>query len=388
LGEPSVCTPTCGDNVIIGKETCDDGNILATDGCGANCTIETGWNCTGVPSVCEELPENKAGGKGGAIAAGIIVTLLLVAVIVVAVILIRKRRPELIDRLSRKFPSGNKAVNLQADESGKSRNNTDHSRAEAEDVPMERTETSRSESSFKQAPPPKPTQVQAQKPALMSSMDEASDYRNPPKQSPKPARVPHTSQYPTNADYTSKGATRYSPTVVFGVPLDQVKKINNVPNVLEETIQYLEQKGLDEEGILRLAGGANEIKQLKSVYDSGQTPDFAKCSDIQSVAGVMKLYLRELPRPLLLITSGLKTIIDSDESASLSGSLIEELNNIPEVNYYTMKRLFGFLHQVTLHSGKNKMTSSNLAIVFHPTLQISMELLEIMISQYPKVFVY
>jgi polyhydroxybutyrate depolymerase len=42
----------CGDGIVDGGETCDDGNDQAGDGCGATCTVEAGWSCSGVPSSC------------------------------------------------------------------------------------------------------------------------------------------------------------------------------------------------------------------------------------------------------------------------------------------------------------------------------------------------
>ncbi len=51
-GTPSVCTTTCGDGVIAGAEACDDGDADAGDGCSATCTIEPGYGCTGMPSAC------------------------------------------------------------------------------------------------------------------------------------------------------------------------------------------------------------------------------------------------------------------------------------------------------------------------------------------------
>ncbi|MCU0672337.1 MAG: DUF4215 domain-containing protein [Myxococcota bacterium] len=47
------CTPiVCGDDVISGDETCDDGNTTAGDGCSSTCQREPGWSCTGSPSTC------------------------------------------------------------------------------------------------------------------------------------------------------------------------------------------------------------------------------------------------------------------------------------------------------------------------------------------------
>lgn len=45
-----VCTPKCGDGLILGSETCDTGNAFSS-GC-INCQIQPGFTCTGQPSVC------------------------------------------------------------------------------------------------------------------------------------------------------------------------------------------------------------------------------------------------------------------------------------------------------------------------------------------------
>lgn len=49
-------TSACGDGSLNPGEGCDDGNITASDGCAADCTVETGYTCTGVPSACTEIP--------------------------------------------------------------------------------------------------------------------------------------------------------------------------------------------------------------------------------------------------------------------------------------------------------------------------------------------
>jgi cysteine-rich repeat protein len=40
------CAPICGDGVIIGGESCDDGNRVARDGCDTGCEREPGFVCT------------------------------------------------------------------------------------------------------------------------------------------------------------------------------------------------------------------------------------------------------------------------------------------------------------------------------------------------------
>jgi cysteine-rich repeat protein len=53
-GEPSVCASltSCGDGLLQSPESCDDGNTTDGDGCSAACQPESGWACSGEPSVC------------------------------------------------------------------------------------------------------------------------------------------------------------------------------------------------------------------------------------------------------------------------------------------------------------------------------------------------
>ncbi|PKN54244.1 MAG: hypothetical protein CVU56_27610, partial [Deltaproteobacteria bacterium HGW-Deltaproteobacteria-14] len=43
----------CGDRYVNAGETCDDGNAVDGDGCGASCQLETGWACVNSLSTCK-----------------------------------------------------------------------------------------------------------------------------------------------------------------------------------------------------------------------------------------------------------------------------------------------------------------------------------------------
>lgn len=53
-GEPSVCTPdpVCGNGDIEAGETCDDGDTDSGDGCTNQCAVENEFHCSGEPSTC------------------------------------------------------------------------------------------------------------------------------------------------------------------------------------------------------------------------------------------------------------------------------------------------------------------------------------------------
>jgi MYXO-CTERM domain-containing protein len=51
-GERMTGDAVCGDGAISGLELCDDSGTAPGDGCSIFCTVESGWSCTGEPSVC------------------------------------------------------------------------------------------------------------------------------------------------------------------------------------------------------------------------------------------------------------------------------------------------------------------------------------------------
>lgn len=61
--EPNACredctVSECGDGVVDNErgEFCDDGDNNNGDGCSASCSIQSGYSCTGSPSVCSLVP--------------------------------------------------------------------------------------------------------------------------------------------------------------------------------------------------------------------------------------------------------------------------------------------------------------------------------------------
>lgn len=66
-GENVTCTfvntkdSHCGNGITENGEQCDDGNSNGSDGCSNTCTIETGYNCSGEPSMCSLIDSDEDG---------------------------------------------------------------------------------------------------------------------------------------------------------------------------------------------------------------------------------------------------------------------------------------------------------------------------------------
>ncbi|CEM31599.1 unnamed protein product [Vitrella brassicaformis CCMP3155] len=50
-----ICEPLCGDGLVIGGEQCDDGNTAVGDGCDDNCLLEVGWVCSTPGFPCDPI---------------------------------------------------------------------------------------------------------------------------------------------------------------------------------------------------------------------------------------------------------------------------------------------------------------------------------------------
>lgn len=116
--------------------------------------------------------------------------------------------------------------------------------------------------------------------------------------------------------------------------------------------------------------------QLTKSDSSSQNLDFRNPEnffhDVNSVAGLLKQFFRDLPDPLL--TSARYTdFIDAakmDDDIVRRDSMHAIINELPDPNYATLRALTLHLHRVMDNSGVNRMNSQNLAIVFGPTLMV------------------
>jgi len=168
---------------------------------------------------------------------------------------------------------------------------------------------------------------------------------------------------------------------VFGIPLSeamlQQREVNGlqVPQVIHATMQFLNKPEiLTTEGLFRLSGSANTINEFKHSVDSGKELVIPANTDPHAVAGLLKLYLRELPEPVFnfdLYDAFMQYYKDLATVKTLIGQL-------PKDNRNLLRNILVLLAKVVENSAINKMTTANLAIIFGPTMLRSRD--ETMIS--------
>uniref|UniRef100_A0A8C4E703 Rho GTPase-activating protein 1 n=1 Tax=Dicentrarchus labrax TaxID=13489 RepID=A0A8C4E703_DICLA len=140
-----------------------------------------------------------------------------------------------------------------------------------------------------------------------------------------------------------------------------------VPVVMRDTIGFLSDQGLEIEGIFRRSANVTLVKEVQLRYNSGTTVNFREMEDVHLAAVILKTFLRELPEPLLTyqLYNEIVNFTCIESQVTVMKTLVESL---PEENYASLRYLITFLAQVSANSEVNKMTNSNLAVVFGPNL--------------------
>ncbi|XP_017321834.2 SLIT-ROBO Rho GTPase-activating protein 1 isoform X4 [Ictalurus punctatus] len=145
-----------------------------------------------------------------------------------------------------------------------------------------------------------------------------------------------------------------------------------IPRVVESCIRFINLYGLQHQGIFRVSGSQVEVNDIKNSFERGNDPltDDEDNHDINSVAGVLKLYFRGLENPLFPKErfNDLISCIRIDNLYERALYIRKILLTVPRSVLIVMRYLFAFLNHLSQYSDENMMDPYNLAICFGPTL--------------------
>ncbi|XP_074519959.1 rho GTPase-activating protein 22 isoform X1 [Halichoeres trimaculatus] len=144
------------------------------------------------------------------------------------------------------------------------------------------------------------------------------------------------------------------------------------PLLVEQCVDFIRERGLDEEGLFRMPGQANLVKELQEAFDCGDKPLFDSNTEVHTVASLLKLYLRELPEPVIPFSKyedflTCAQLLAKDEEEGVQ-ELVRQVSTLPLPNYNLLKYICKFLDEVQSHCNENKMSVQNLATVFGPNI--------------------
>jgi len=161
-------------------------------------------------------------------------------------------------------------------------------------------------------------------------------------------------------------------TLIYSEP--SANPLIYIPLVPRLAIKYLLNNAIQAEGIFRCSGSHGEITRLKESFDNGMT-ELPETNDVHVVAGLLKMWLRMLPEPLLtfelypeFIKIGERTGGDKSEDAEAEElrGLID--SRLPLLNRRLLQALLLLAREISRRSHVNRMPPDNLAIVLGPNL--------------------
>ncbi|XP_064447028.1 SLIT-ROBO Rho GTPase-activating protein 1 isoform X9 [Mirounga angustirostris] len=210
------------------------------------------------------------------------------------------------------------------------------------------------------------TKLQAKHDLLQRTLGEGhrAEYMTtrPPNVPPKPQK--HRKSRP-RSQYNAK---------LFNGDLETFVKDSGqiIPLIVESCIRFINLYGLQHQGIFRVSGSQVEVNDIKNSFERGENPlaDDQSNHDINSVAGVLKLYFRGLENPLFPKErfNDLISCIRIDNLYERALHIRKLLLTLPRSVLIVMRYLFAFLNHLSQYSDENMMDPYNLAICFGPTL--------------------
>uniref|UniRef100_A0A4W4E9G4 SLIT-ROBO Rho GTPase-activating protein 2 n=1 Tax=Electrophorus electricus TaxID=8005 RepID=A0A4W4E9G4_ELEEL len=153
-----------------------------------------------------------------------------------------------------------------------------------------------------------------------------------------------------------------------------------IPPIVESCIRYINLYGLQHQGIFRVSGSQVEVNDIKNSFERGNDPltDEENNHDINSVAGVLKMYFRNLDNSLFPKEkfNDLIACVRTENLYERALSVRKILMASPRPTLVIMRYLFAFLNHLSQYSDENMMDPGNLAICFGPTLMPTPDLLD------------
>uniref|UniRef100_UPI00358E9E71 N-chimaerin-like isoform X4 n=1 Tax=Myxine glutinosa TaxID=7769 RepID=UPI00358E9E71 len=188
--------------------------------------------------------------------------------------------------------------------------------------------------------------------------------------------------------------TRLSPGIpraeVHGVecvrsPCSGVRRFKNLSSQVSKTCSHCHYTiwgfvspaykclGIKSEGLYRLCGASSLVEEVYgNLNKDGAKADVSAetYNDVNIIAGALKLYLRDLPSPVVTYEAYPQLIAAArlaDEQSQLK-AVCHFLKELPFAHLDTLHCLMAHLGRVAQHEADNRMGPENLARVFGPTL--------------------
>ncbi|XP_072457464.1 rho GTPase-activating protein 45 isoform X3 [Notamacropus eugenii] len=167
---------------------------------------------------------------------------------------------------------------------------------------------------------------------------------------------------------------------------------DGIPFIIKKCLSEIERRALRTKGIYRVNGVKTRVEKLCQAFENGKELVELSQASPHDISNVLKLYLRQLPEPILsfrlyhelmgLAKESLQAEAEAkaargrsessrdkeQDTEAMTSRLRHLLKELPLENRATLQYLIRHLRRIVELEQDNKMTPGNLGIVFGPTL--------------------
>jgi hypothetical protein len=168
---------------------------------------------------------------------------------------------------------------------------------------------------------------------------------------------------------------------LFGTPLAERLRFERqttpdaaVPNVVRQCCEYLRANNrMQTDGLFRISATSKDVTNVIERLEAGEDVKFSTIDDVHIVGNLLKRYFIALPDELLPPQQVLPIAREIDGSAApavepLAARYRAVVNKLPTAQATLLRTLLWLLRDVADRADTNRMTPSNLAVVFGPSL--------------------
>ncbi|KAJ6735663.1 RHO GTPASE-ACTIVATING PROTEIN 7 [Salix viminalis] len=159
-------------------------------------------------------------------------------------------------------------------------------------------------------------------------------------------------------------------SLVIGRPiLLALEDVDGSPSFLEKALKFIEDHGVQVEGILRQAADVDDVEHRIKEFEQGIT-EFSPKEDAHVIADCVKYFLRELPSSPVP-TSCCNALLEAcrtDRGSRVNAMRVAICEMFPEPNRRLLQRILLMMQTVASHKALNRMSTSAVAACMAPLL--------------------
>jgi len=142
------------------------------------------------------------------------------------------------------------------------------------------------------------------------------------------------------------------------------------------------------------------VLALKISFEKGTYQTLEQCDNPHNICSLINMFFMELPDPLIPVSNyeDFIMVAEMDEESKRLQQYYTLLTKLPSAHTVVLRYFLSFCDEITKHIDNNKMSSTNLGVVFGPIflrpkkldpkkIMLQAKIIEHLISHYSTIFV-